>query len=298
MNVDRLTGQHIGDYLLGPLLGEGAMGSVYQAIALDDSSSTPVALKLLAAKYVDNTNIQQRFLREVKLLQALRHPHIVPILDYGVSDRTLFYTMPIVYGPNLKTELSRRHFSPLDSFHILLPVSQALQYGHDQGVVHRDIKPANILLGELPNGAYHVYLVDFGLAKRPTEDIDLTAAGISVGSPFYISPEAVAGREVDSRADLYSLGILLYQMLSGTLPFIRSNRNDVLKAHFCEAPPPLRAQHPDFPPTLEAVVLQALEKRPEQRHASVQALAYAYQDALRQLSPEQQNRSYWKVDYA
>lgn len=289
--MSSLTGQEIGGYQIGPLLGSGGMGEVYQAyeIALDRQ----VAIKFLRADYTTRTEVQQRFIREIRILEALDHENIIPIYRYGlIEGKLLFFTMKLMQGVSLALAFKKQAFSPIMYWQVLQQVAAGLEYGHQQNVVHRDVKPDNIFVERLTAGTPHVYLVDFGLGKRYGQDMNLTEAEAVIGTPQYMPPEGILGEGHGIGSDIYSLAVVSYEALVGRVPFNESHAHKTAIAHVTQPPPAPSSLNPDFPPSLERVLLRGLEKRAEDRYASIQAFAQAYYDALRGLSAEQQNSSY------
>lgn len=273
---DNLVGQDIGGYRVRRLVGSGAMGEVYEA-----SRHQRVAIKIMHQELAEQDTSRERFLREVQLMQAVKHPHIVPILDFGWYGRRLFLVMPFIDSITLKEALMFRQYTPLRVWTIVEPLSQALQHIHLQGIVHRDLKPSNILLA---SPTEHVFLADFGLGKRPGLDVQITEAGFIVGTPRYMSPEMAGGEEVDLRADIYSLGVLLYQLLLNQLPFDGSDETAILYGHLFQPPPPPTSVRSDFPPAIEAVIMKCLAKDRQERYPSVRHFILDYRRALEQMT--------------
>ncbi len=280
-----LVGQKLGEYQVERLIGIGAMGEVYE-VSQDDQR---YAIKIIHEELAEQGALRERFLREVRMMQVLKHPHIVPIVDFGWTGKRLFLVMPYIDGVTLTDVMEAQRFSPLHVWKILVPLTQALEHAHTQGVVHRDLKPGNILI---TYSDAHLYLLDFGLGKRPDHDIRLTEVGISVGTPTYMSPEAAAGKEVDSRTDIYSLGIILYELLLGKLPFDGVLSSVIMYAHLYEPVPLPSSEDRRFPFALEAVILKCLTKDRRDRYATMEALINAYEAALQSLSEAEANSFY------
>jgi serine/threonine protein kinase len=228
MMDDQLIGQDLNGYVVGSCIGYGGMGRVYQAYQVDQQRS--VAIKVMLSEYVKDESFRTRFLREADLMRALRHPHIVTVYTYGEWNNFLYIIMQLVKGPSLEHILKRRQFSPLTAWQIVRPITEALGFGHDYRVLHRDMKTGNILIEPRGQGN-HVFLTDFGLGKRPGVDTTLTASGVSVGTPEYMAPEVAMGTNSDHRADLYSLGVIIYELLLGKLPFNKKNPQMTALAH-------------------------------------------------------------------
>jgi serine/threonine-protein kinase len=288
--AQNLTGLQLGEYAVGQQLAEGGMGSVYRAVK--NGSSDLLAIKVLLAEHDDNEEYRERFIREAQIMKSLQHPHILPVLDLGQQEDMLYFTMPLVKGPSLFELMGRRRFSPLTAWQILNPISQALDYAHERGVYHRDIKPGNILVESRPPDGNHVYLVDFGLSKLVDEQT-LTRAGISVGTPQYMSPEQVMSRKITPESDLYALGVVLYEMLLGRLPFDSKRPQEVAFMHVRDAPPKPRSIHRDFPKSIEDVLLKALAKESRQRYASGHEFRMAYAQAVQQVDLDARSTEYW-----
>jgi len=290
MEEARITGRRVGGFTIGPRVADGGMGSVYQASRPD--SSDLFAIKIMLTEHDGNDEYRQRFIRETKLMQTLKHPNITPVFAAGEEQDMLYFVMPLVRGPSVFDLLRRRRFSPLTAWQIFSPVAQALDYAHHRGVIHRDIKPSNILIETQDGKAHHVYLVDFGLSK-----IDglktLTKSGVSMGTPHYMAPEQVQAKPLSPQSDIYSLGVVLFELLLGQLPFQASNPYKIALKHLRDAPPLPRTLHADFPLVLEQVLMQALAKEPLQRFASAEVFRMAYANAVQALDKQARQREYW-----
>ncbi|HEX8691459.1 MAG TPA: protein kinase [Longimicrobium sp.] len=253
-------------------LGRGGMGTVF--LARDLKHDRPVAIKVLHPELATALGAK-RFLTEIRLAANLAHPHIVPVFESGEAAGLLFYVMQYVEGESLRDRLERDGPLPVEeAVRIALDVAEALAFAHGREVVHRDIKPENILLA----GHGHATVADFGVARALSTATDerLTATGLILGSPPYLSPEqADPSGVVDGRADLYSLGCVLHEILAGAPPFGNRGAQATLFSHLTEPPPPLRSLRPDVPPAVEAAVLQALAKEPGERFSSAEAFAAA-----------------------
>jgi serine/threonine-protein kinase len=279
------TGQLVNGYRIGPLLGVGGMGEVYQGFNLQDD--TPVALKFLRRDFADQPNFQQRFLREIRITQALKHENIIPIYDHGLFNNSqLYYVMRLVTGMTLGTRMKRRKLSPLGYLEILEQVTAALGYGHTQGVVHRDLKTDNIFLEKQSDGRLHVFVGDFGLSKREGVDKNLTEAGAAIGTPYYMSPESIMGEKPTLLADVYSLTILSYEVLVGRLPFNDPQAHAVAMAHVTRPIPKPSSFIPNFPEPLEEWFYKGTAKVASERFQSMGDLLHGYEDALVEMSEE------------
>jgi len=286
-----LIGQVIDGYIIGPLIAAGGMGRIYQALNEQDQSAA--AIKVLMPEYALDARFRSRFWREAELMSTLAHPHIVPVYRYGEWSGYLYMIMKLIEGPSLEHVLQFRTFTPLSAWAIVRPVTEALGFGHRLQVLHRDLKTANILLGKSSAGRPHVYLSDFGLGKRPGFDRTLTANGISVGTPEYMAPEVAMGQPADHRADLYSMGVMIYEMLLGQLPFQGASAQMTALAHVDNPVPRPRLLRPNFPRRLDALLLRALDKQPEARFQSADDLRLAYFEAVEGLSAPARRTCYW-----
>jgi serine/threonine protein kinase len=258
-------------YLLKQRLARGGMSEIY--LAYDQQQERDVAIKVVNK---ENDDYARRFRREIHALSALEHEHILPMLDYGEQGQWLYLVMPYIEHGTLRALLrAKGHLSREETGAILAQLCEALQFAHDHGIIHRDIKPSNILLSE----GKHVYLADFGLVKEVDKFSDLTQTGCIVGTPEYMAPE-LAEELASKSSDIYSVGILLYQMLTGQVPFKGPSALAVYWKHMQEQPVRPSLINPDLSPAVEQVVLCALEKVPQLRFKSVQALVRAYEQAL------------------
>ncbi len=272
--IDPLVGQTIdGRYVVEALLGEGGMGVVYRA--RHRLIERKVALKVLRSEYAKDREIVERFVQEAKTATAIGNEHIVDILDFGqLPDGSTYFAMEYLDGISLTQAIAQK-LEPRRIAAIGVQICDGLGAAHAAGIVHRDLKPDNIYLLER-NGADFVKVLDFGIAKV-TRDAKqkLTRAGAVFGTPHYMSPEQAAGTSIDHRADIYALGVILYEMAAGRLPFDSDDLMGILTQHMYRAPVPIRAlvQNTDCPPSLEAIVQKCLEKRPGQRYQSTNELA-------------------------
>jgi serine/threonine-protein kinase len=276
--LDRVVAA-IGDrFLVEGELGRGGMGVVYRA--LDVRLNRRVAIKVLPPELAYNPDVRERFLREAQLAAQLTHPNIVPIFSVDERDGVVFFVMGMVEGESLSARLARQpRLEGGEAERVLRDVADALAYAHARGVVHRDIKPDNILL-ERDGGRPMV--TDFGIARAMSAGSRLTASGMSMGTPAYMSPEQAMGeREVDGRSDIYSLAVVGYQMLAGAPPFTATNTPALLMKHVAEPPKPILGARPETPATLAGAITRALAKAPEDRWKD----AGQFRDALRGTGP-------------
>jgi serine/threonine protein kinase/tetratricopeptide (TPR) repeat protein len=268
-----LTGKRFGQYEIVSLLGQGGMASVYRARQLNIERH--VAIKVIKADLVEKTELLARFDREAQTIASLSHPHIVKLFDYGHQDGIVYFVMELMAGGSLAEYLTKG-VPPLDSVDRLLDqIGSALSYAHQQGIIHRDLKPHNVLLDK--NG--NAILTDFGIAHLLTANTMITQNGETIGTPAYMSPEQWQSRPLDARADIYSLGVILFEMLSGQHPFGGDTPFQIMHKHLYEPLPSLRAMRPELPSSLERVLNTALAKQPKDRFESVDALVKAYEQA-------------------
>jgi serine/threonine protein kinase len=283
MNAEALIGTVLGTCTLERLIGQGGMGAVF--LAQQSRPRRQVAVKVLLPN-VPLTAMQraaflERFRRETDALASLEHPNIMPVYEYGEQDGLAYLVMPYVSGGTLRDVMEKERQLLLGKvMNYLDQMAAALSVAHEHGIIHRDIKPANILIttGE------RLLLTDFGLVKIVTESQDplsrLTGEGMPLGTPDYMAPEQVLGEGVDTRADLYSLGIILYQMVTGTTPFQGQTPMQIAMHHLHVPPSSPRTLRPDLPPIAEQVILRLLAKRPEDRYIRAQDVASAFRVAL------------------
>jgi len=284
---DRVVAATGHQYELESEMGRGGMAVVYRA--RDLRLNRPVAIKVLPPELAHDSAIRVRFTREAQTSAQLSHAHIVPIYDVGERDGIAYLVMALVTGGNLAALLAREPRQPIDEVRRLLrEVADALAYAHLRGVIHRDVKPDNILLD---GDSGRAIVTDFGIARAMEAGTRLTVTGIAVGTPTYMSPEqAVGEREVDGRSDIYSLGVVAYQMLTGRVPFAAGNSMALLLKHVSEPPRPIAELRPETPRALREAVERALAKAPEDRWPTAAAL----RDAL--ASDAVQGAS-WRVEH-
>jgi Protein kinase domain len=280
MAVVPRIGTEFAGYRIEALLGRGGMSVVYRAE--NARLGNMVALKLLAEELADDESFRERFVRESRTAARLNHPNIVTIYDAGDEDGVLYIAMRYVQG-DLKQLLTRDGALPVaNALGIVAQVGSALDAAHARGLLHRDVKPANILLdaSSEPGGAPHAYLADFGLTKHLESRSGITASGQFVGTIDYMSPEQIEGREVDGRTDIYSLGCVLFECLSGTTPFRRETEVAVLWAHMRDEPPPVSDVRPELPGAVDLVIARAVAKDPANRYSNGRELVDELRSAL------------------
>ncbi|GCE05048.1 serine/threonine-protein kinase [Dictyobacter aurantiacus] len=261
----------LGHYQILKRLARGGMSEIY--LARDTANDQVVAVKLVNTGAGD---YYERFRAEVKAQAAFNHEHILPVLDYGEFDSWCYMITPYIEDGTLSERLQQGCLSLAEAEQVLAQLSQALHYAHEKGIVHRDIKPSNVLMRD----GTHVYLSDFGLVKRVGEDNGLTLTGYLIGTPEYMAPE-LAECEASPCSDVYALGILMYEMLSGRVPFKANTPIAVYMRHIRDLPDPPSIYNPSIPPEVEAVIFQALEKDPDHRFQSAQEFYLAYAQAVR-----------------
>jgi len=265
----------LGSYELLRRLGEGGMAQVY--LARDVRLGREVAIKVLDQRLAERPGFRERFLREARVAAALDHPNIVQLFDFGESDQLLYLVMPYVSGGSLQDLLHRAPFPPGEVATYGSQMADALDYAHQRNVVHRDVKPANMLL----HADGRVLLSDFGLAKivNPTSRPSAPRGHPDAGTPEYMAPEQIEGRS-DERSDIYALGVVLYLLLTGHLPFTGSSSSLVMEGHLYRLPEQPRALNPAVTPAMQAVVLRALAKHPDDRFQRASELGASLLGAL------------------
>ncbi len=273
-----LNPHRFGDYQLGELLGVGTVGSIY--IATNVNTGERVALKILLPEVSQDKKISTRFEREMLILEKLHHPHVVAYYGGGEHDGRLYYTMEIVDGGTMKQILQDHgRLRWREVVECGRQVASALQHAHNNGIIHRDLKPSNLYLTE----GGDIKLGDFGIA-RDTGAADLTADGITVGTYAYMSPEQIAGgKKTTPKSDLYSLGCVLFELLTGRPPFVGENFAQIFTQHLQSPPPTLASLGIPAPPQLEELIRQLLAKDPEDRPFNARYVQGVLDDILEQV---------------
>lgn len=282
-----LLGQVIGNCRIEALLGAGGMGQVFRArhVHLDRLQ----AIKIMHPHMASDPGFQARFRQEAQAIAALEHPHIVRIFNFDEQQGRYYIAMEYLPDGSLRTLLDRRARErtkwPLNfGLDLVRQAAEALDFAHARGIVHRDIKPDNILIerhaGPGGRSLYVVKLTDFGLARMVEGGGGITASGMTVGTPAYMSPEQCQGLPVDGRSDIYSLGIVLYEVVTGYLPFTVSRISEAVEKHVYAQPPSPRTVAPDLPVAAESIILRCLAKKPEDRFATGAELALALRQVM------------------
>ncbi len=267
--------QGVRGFELKEKIGEGAYGAIHRAI--QPAVGREVAVKVIRRKYADDPEFIRRFEAEAQTVARLEHPYIVPLYDYWREPAGAYLVMRLLRGGNLLTSLESGPWDVEPTLKMLDQITSALAAAHRQGVIHRDIKPANILF----DGAGNAYLSDFGIAKQMAGDLQLTAVGGILGTPDYISPEQLRDEPVSPPSDLYSLGAVLYEVLTGERPFPNVPVAMLIQKQLEEPIPPVSASRPDLPRQIDAVIQRATAKRPSDRFSDALALAEAFRQAVR-----------------
>lgn len=276
--VDDLIGKTLGQFEILEEIGRGGMATVYRA--RQKSINRVVALKVLPPSLLHDPSFYERFTREVDVIAHLEHPHIVPIYDYGEANGIPFIAMRYLAGGSIAAWIRKGVPAIAQIERPLSQVAQALDYAHLQGIIHRDLKPGNVLLDEHNNA----YLTDFGIAR--VINSNLTGSAI-IGTPAYMSPEQANGQPIDGRSDVYSIGIVLFEMLTGREPFYADTPLALMLKHLNEPTPSVREYRPELPTQIEWVVYKTTAKRPEERYQTAGDVARAFAEAVRMASFEQ-----------
>jgi serine/threonine-protein kinase len=274
--MEDLSGRTFGAYTIVAPLGEGGMASVYKAH--QPSVNRDVAIKILGRHFMQDPEFLTRFRHEAYLVAQFQHPHILPVFDFGESGGYSYLVMPLIKGGQLSDLMDGTPMRLERVDRIMRQICDALDYAHSKGVVHRDIKPTNILVDERLN----CLVADFGIARMTEGTTKLTATGTVVGTPTYMSPEQAAGETVGPQSDLYSLGIMLYEMVAGQVPFKGDTPFAIALKHLTAAMPPPATFNPRLGPAIENVVLKAVARQAKDRFASGEELANALSEAIRQ----------------
>jgi len=275
--MDQLQpGQMLGPYRIINQIGEGGMATVYKAY--QPSMDRNVAIKVLPSQLAGSSEFTQRFQQEARIIAKLEHPHILPVFDYGENDGITYFVMRYLDAGTLREKMEAGRPLPLNEINrLFIQLADALSYAHSNGIIHRDLKPSNALIDSQGN----LFLTDFGIAKLlESASPRLTQTDAIMGTPAYISPEQAMAIKVDQRSDIYSLGIILYEMVTGRVPFVAETPLAVILKHVSDPLPPPSTVKADIPEPIEKVVLKALAKNPDDRFATVAEFASAWKRAL------------------
>jgi len=275
------SGQTLGPYRIINQIGKGGMATVYKAY--QPSVDRYVALKVLPSQLAESKEFATRFQQEARIIAKLEHPHILPVFDYGESDGIAYLVMRYLEAGTLKEKMEAGRPLPLNEIdRIFTQLTDALTYAHSHGIVHRDLKPANALIDSYGN----IFLTDFGIAKLlESASPRLTQTDAIMGTPAYISPEQAQGQPVDQRSDIYSLGIILYEMVTGRVPFMADTPLAIIFKHVSDPLPLPSLIKPDIPVSIEQVILKALAKDPRDRFSTASEFATAWKRALDEKEP-------------
>src|SRR5574337_1017744 len=279
-----LIGKTLGPYRVLEQIGVGGMATVYKAY--QPSMDRDVAIKILPHYLSQDAEFAQRFQRDAHAIARLEHAHILPVYDYGESDGITYIAMRYVQAGTLRERIARGPL-PLDEINRLVgQIGSALDYAHRLGIIHRDVKPSNVLIDDQGN----TYLTDFGLARMMESSQQLTASGVGVGTPAYMSPEQGQGVKVDHRSDIYSLGVVLYEMVTGHVPYEAETPMGVVLKHISDPLPLPRKLAPNVPEGVEKVILRALAKDPVHRFQTAGEMVEALSIAVRRAAPAEPAR--------
>jgi ligand-binding sensor domain-containing protein/tRNA A-37 threonylcarbamoyl transferase component Bud32 len=279
--MNELIGKRLGSYQLLEQVGQGGMATIFKAY--QPSMDRYVAVKVLPAHFTQDETFVSRFTQEARTLARLEHPHILPVHDYGEQEGITYLVMRYIQAGTLKDLIAQQ--GPMDlkeAARILEQVCRALGHAHDQGIIHRDIKPSNVLIDERKDA----FLTDFGIAKLVAGTSQFTATGAVVGTPAYMSPEQGMGQPLDHRCDIYALGVMLYEMVTGQVPFDAETPLAILMKHVNAPLPPPRLIKPDLPEMIERVILKAMAKSPADRFQSAEEMGETLQRAVAGLPTE------------
>ena len=276
MNMDTLQpGQMLGSYRIISQVGKGGMATVYKAY--QSSMDRNVAIKVLPRQLAESPEFAARFQQEARIIARLEHPHILPVFDFGESDGVTYFVMRYLEAGTLKTKMEAGPLSLSEIDRLFTQLAEALNYAHGHGIVHRDLKPANALI----DGDGNLFLTDFGIAKLlESASPRLTQTDAILGTPAYISPEQAKAETVNQRSDIYSLGIILYEMVTGSVPFVADTPLAVILKHISDPLPPPSILKKDIPESIEQVILKALAKEPDNRYATASEFLSTWKRAL------------------
>lgn len=270
---DDLIGKELGQYTITRKLGRGGMASVY--LADQESIGRQVAVKVMPRHFLHDPNFLERFQREVKVIANLQHPRVLPVYDYGQIDERPYIVMAFMPGGTLADQIEKGGMTLKQTAKIIRQVSEGLDHAHRKGIIHRDFKPSNVLMSEYGDAV----LADFGIAKMNEATVNLTGSGV-IGTPSYMAPEMAERGEVTPAVDIYALGVTLYEMLTGRVPFQGETPLSVMMAHATRPVPDLLLNRPDVPAAVADVIKRAMAKRPEDRFRTAAEMAKALDVAV------------------
>lgn len=276
--MESLVGHTLGQYQIVEQVGQGGMATVYKAY--QPGLNRYVAVKVLPPIHAQQPGFSERFRREAEAIANLNHPNILPVYDSGQEDEYSFIVMRYVEGAHTLKQVMQTRLSLRQVTDLIEQIAAALDYAHRQGVIHRDVKPSNVLV----DGDWAL-LTDFGLAKMTEDSVRLTGTGVGIGTPAYMSPEQGQGQLVDHRTDIYALGIILFEMLTGHIPHNAETPVAIIFKRATEPLPLPRVLNPDIPEAVERVILKALAREPDDRFTSAGALATALKEGVSQAAP-------------
>ncbi|MBN2723754.1 MAG: protein kinase [Deltaproteobacteria bacterium] len=282
---DFFIGKNLGEYLVTGVIGWGGMGTVYEGI--QPTIGKEVAIKVLKPSISDRKGVARRFLDEAKAVNSIRNPHIIDIFSFGImEERYHYFVMERLHGESLGEYLKNNPNVSVKTAHdIYLQLFSAIEQAHEKGIIHRDIKPDNIFIEKRALFDTYVKVLDFGIAKFTDSDFKtaITKAGAAIGTPLYMSPEQALGKEVCYGSDIYSIGVIMYEMFTGSLPFIKKSYLEVLQAHLLEEPPRPSSIRP-MDPRLEEIILWTLKKKTDERPANISVLRESLLPLLKTIS--------------
>jgi len=268
-------GEQVGPYRIVEKLGRGGMATVFKAYHAN--LDRYVALKVLHPAFMEDPNFRARFQREARVVAKLEHPNIIPVYDFAEHDGKAYIVMKFVEGETLKARLQKRPLTPEEGVKLIETVGEALAFAHKQGILHRDVKPSNVMISN--DG--HIYLMDFGLARIASAGESTLSSDMMIGTPQYISPEqAMGARDLDAGTDIYSFGVLIYELVVGQVPFIADTPFSIIHDHIYTPLPLPRTLNPNVPESIERLLLKALAKDRNDRFETVEEMVAAFKAAI------------------
>lgn len=292
--ASRMLGKTVGGkYTIQSVIGQGGMAVVYQAF--DNLIERPVVIKVMQAWLANDERANERFKRECQLTAQLHHPNIIRVYDGGLlSNNEPYLVMEYVAGESLRRALDRHGPVPLrTAAAIVIQICRGLGEAHAAGIIHRDLKPDNILVEAVKGATQHIKILDFGIAYLVAGAHRLTQTGKLIGTPAYIAPEQLKDRKIDARADLYAVGVILFELLTGKVPFEGETAESILTKQLFEPPPPLSGERPDIAPDspIELIVTKALAKEPDERYQTAKEFEEAIEISLKEPSRKRKTMS-------